>query len=353
MRRYNATLTQATTTVTISLNDNEDVQVLLVQGSGNRLVTWAGVTTWLTPTGVAPTLKTTAGASDLLTFSRTGATTYGLVAGSAGAAGSAGSTGPAGINWRGTYSAGTTYAPHDAVFSSGSSFLCLTTAIGVTPGSDATVWAVLAAGGSGTSTGGGEFVDSFTRADVASLVSQSPPTSPWNYTALQGTQLGISSNMCVDANTSGANQLYRAEQAMASVDHHAQITVGTFVTPTLGVVAQYGVSVRFSSSANTNYTVVMQGQNTAGSWLAQIYKVVTGTFTPIGSASAAFSALPTAGATLKLSVLGTALVAYYNGVQIATATDSAIAGGTQAGLFMNLGGSGLAGSKISEFRFGA
>jgi hypothetical protein len=58
---------------------------------------------------------------------------------------------------------------------------------------------------------------------------------------------------------------------------------------------------------------------------------------------------------LKLTVLGTTLTAYYNGIQIAQGTDSAIdgvtVGGKQCGLGMTQHVAGVTIS-YSEFRFG-
>lgn len=76
--------------------------------------------------------------------------------GATGATGLQGPTGPAGINWRGTWATGTSYAASDAVYYSGSSYRC-TTAVSspASPDTDAAHWFLLAQKGADGAAGGG------------------------------------------------------------------------------------------------------------------------------------------------------------------------------------------------------
>src|SRR4051812_12217896 len=111
MKRSYGTLT-GNTTITVSMSNDQDVALVLTQGgTGSYTVTWSGVTTWLTPAGSAPTLKTAVGASDMLLFSKVNGSVFGQHISEAGAAGSTGATGPAGVQWRGAWASGSSYSP--------------------------------------------------------------------------------------------------------------------------------------------------------------------------------------------------------------------------------------------------
>jgi hypothetical protein len=70
------------------------------------------------------------------------------VQGSAGAQGIPGPVGPAGLEWRGSWSSGTSYIADDAVGYSGASYFCILATSGTTtPNLDTTHWALLAAQG--------------------------------------------------------------------------------------------------------------------------------------------------------------------------------------------------------------
>ena len=76
-------------------------------------------------------------------------------AGAAGATGATGATGASGasMNFRGTWSSSVPYAISDAVYFNGSSYIAITGNLNVTPGSDDTVWALLALQGATGATG--------------------------------------------------------------------------------------------------------------------------------------------------------------------------------------------------------
>lgn len=356
MKRSFGTLT-GNTTITVSLSDNQDLQLLLIQGgTGSYTVTWSGVTKWFTPAGTAPTLQTAVGASDCIQAWRANGVTYAMHIGDAGAAGSAGSAGATGMTWRRTYNSASTYAINDAVYLNGSSYIALQASSSTNaqqPDLAPTYWTGLAAGASGSGGGGSggggtETVDNFTRADSANISTGAP--SGITYTAIAGTSLEILSNQLHDANSSGTAERYRCESVMTSTDHHAQVTLGLW-TWTSGNSVQGGVACRYDSAANTAYWAFIQPFNGATQFRISVSKVVAGTET-ILSSSTALSAAPVAGDILKLVVAGTNVTAYYNGVsKVALTGESSITTGVRTGVFMTRSAS--TNVAFSELRFGA
>ncbi len=357
MKRYSATLT-TNATLTIDLSDDQDVELLLIQdATGNRTVTWTGVGAWFTPSGSAPTLRTTAGAADLVTFFQTGGIVYGVHAGDSGPAGSAGSAGPAGITWRGAYGAGTTYAPGDATQNAGSSYFCQlangpSTTV-VAPGSDSSVWSVLCSGGSST-VSGAPIVDTFVRAN--GLITAGTPPITWTNIPTPSVAItaSITSNLAEDDNTAGADCVYRAENVLTSDAHFAQLTLGTWTTAatSLGL----GLCVRFSASAQTYYYGAAEWAGTFGQF--RILKFVGGSLSAtLATVTAASLGLTIAsGGVLKFAVSGsttTALSLSYNGTQVLTATDSStpITGNVRAG-FHTYRNSSAVHASMSDFRYG-
>jgi hypothetical protein len=75
--------------------------------------------------------------------------------GPAGAAGALGPIGPAGVNFRGPWGSGATYAAADAVTFSGSTYLATAANVAVEPDLNASLWTVLAAAGSAGPSGAG------------------------------------------------------------------------------------------------------------------------------------------------------------------------------------------------------
>ncbi len=353
MKRTYGTLT-GNTTITVSLSDNQDLQLLLIQGgTGSYTVTWSGITKWFTPSGSAPTLQTAVGASDCIQAWRANGVTYAMHLGDSGSAGSAGSAGATGMTWRRTWSSANTYAINDAVYLNGSSYIALQASSSTNaqqPDLAPTYWTGLAAGASGSGGGGGgggtDYVDTFVRADSANISTG----ASWTYTIIAGTSLEILSNTLHDANSSNTVQRARAEQIMSSADHHAQLTLGTY-TWVSGQNVPVGVACRYDASANTAYWAFIQQFTAATQHRITISKIVAGAETILASTTA-LAATPAAGDTLKLSVAGTALTASYNnGATILNATDSSITTGVRSGVYMTRGASSVNVS-LSEFRFG-
>lgn len=351
MKRYSGTLTQ-NAAVTATLTNDEDIELLLTQGgAGSFTVSWTGVDKWFTPTGAAPALKTAVGASDLVTLSKTGGVVYGIHYGETGPAGSAGPAGPAGIVWRRLWTNTTTYAINDAVYYAGNSYIALqpSSATNVQqPDLAPTYWGALAAGGSAGS-GAAETVDTFVRADFTPL--QSDTSAPFVYAQVTGytATMAIVSNLLVNSNHSNAAAFYRAAPVLSSTDHHAQITVGQLIVAS-GQSEEVSVCCRMDPSAATFYRAVLYGFTAASSFGIAIDKYVAGTKTNL-AIGAAFTVLPQVGDTLKLTVVGTTITAYFNNVQNCQVTDSAITTGKQCGIGGKQQSAGQTFS-LSEFRFG-
>ncbi len=343
MKRSYGTLT-GNTTITVSLSNDQDLELLLTQdGTGSRLVTWSGVTTWLTPSGSAPVLKTAAGGKDLILLSKAAGSVYGIHTAETGATGSAGSTGPAGITWKGTYSSATTYAINDAVYYNGSSYIALQASSSTNaqqPDLAPTYWSGLASAAAATS---GESVDNFTRADNASISTN----APFSYTSIGTGTAQIVSNSCRDTDTTDANTEYRAEVPLISADHHCKVTLGTF-TASGTTDVEFGALCRCDASAHTAYMAVALPQ-TGPVWRFRLYKIVAGVYTQIYDTG--LTGAPVAGDNITLSVAGTQIVGSYNGVQLAVVTDSAITTGVRAGFHLVRASAGVD-VRLSELRFG-
>lgn len=355
-RRYTGTLT-ANCTISLTLSNDQDIELLLTQGGvGSYTVSWSTVDVWFTNNGSAPVLKTAVGAADRMAFWRTGGVTYGSHTGDTGVTGATGATGPAGITWRRAWSNTTTYAINDVVSLNGSSYIALQASSGANvqePDLAPTYWSVLAqSGGSGGASGGGstETVDTFVRANVTPLSSDTG--GAFTYAQVSGFTgtLAISSNLCIQNEHTNVDAFYRAATVLSSTDHHAQTTFGALAFSGNAPSFESYVCCRMASSAATFYFAELAGGSTAASFNVAIKKCVAGTITQL-VAGATFSALPTVGDTLKLTVLGTQLTAYYNGVSQCTIADSSITTGSQCGLGTTQHLAGTTAS-YSEFRFG-
>lgn len=349
MRRYYGTLTASINPITVTLADNETAEFHVIQGgTGSYTITWAGVTTWLTPTGAAPVLKTTVGASDVFRFFRISGVTYGLHYGETGPAGGTGATGPTGITWRGAYNSANTYSVNDVVSYNGSSYIAVAASSSTNaqqPDTATAYWEVLATGG-GASSGSADTVDPFTRADNANISTN----GVFAYTVDAGT-LAIASNVCVVSTTTHAYA--RATGAVpASADQHAQVTISTY-TPNAADNLQIGVTCRNVSSTATRYEAEVKCTS-SGTYTLRLHSLVAGVDTILGTY--VLASVPVAGDTIKLTCVGTAITVYYNGVSRIAVTDSAVdgssVGGKQCGFHM-LEGTASVQAAISEFRFGS
>lgn len=112
-----------------------------------------------------------------------------------------------------------------------------------------------------------------------------------------------------------------------AADQWSQIVVGNYA-----VGSFLGASVRMNTSGvNTQYRFVWHATSgSTGTWILQ--KIISGTFTTLaltGSANTATGTLTVnVGDKLTLCIIGTELSAYWNGMLVATATDSSISSGS-------------------------
>lgn len=331
--------------VTVDLTDNEDLTLLLVTaGSGGYTVTFPGVDKWISATGGAPAQPVTVGAAAEWAFFQTGGVTYGRKATETGPNGAAGATGPTGVHWKRLWTNATTYAINDAVYWNGSSYIALQPSSSTDvqqPNLAPTYWGPLASGSTAGSTA--EYVDTFVRANSANISTG----APFAYTALAGTGTEILSNMCHCSDTANVVQHVRAEQVLSSTDHHAQVTLGLW-TPSGNVHVDAGVFARYDVTADTGYVAHVQQSGTS-TWQLFLSKVVAGVRTALVPNTTVGQ--PVAGDTLKITVTGTSLGLYYNGVLKISLTDSSITTGVRSGFYLNRATSAVNVS-LAELRFG-
>ena len=133
-------------------------------------------------------------------------------------------------------------------------------------------------------------------------------------------QLQIVSNSAQPFSGSDATERYSAVTWTANQSSEAKITCAA----TTDAGAGLGVGVRYSAADNTGYRLVINGD---GEW--ELGRMSAGSFTFIASGTTTYSA----GAVLKLSIIGTTLTSTYNGVQIDTRTDANIATGSPASVY--------------------
>jgi hypothetical protein len=151
------------------------------------------------------------------------------------------------------------------------------------------------------------FTDNFTRAD------QSPLTTPWT-TVTSATPLQIVGNKVRSTTASGT----RAEARYGSFTLSEMKT--TLTIATLQGVASQSALVRQSATAATNYGC-LAGAGGQFVLIKQIAFSYTEISAPTGDA-------PTAGQTVGCQALGSTIKGFEDGVEILSASDSAIATGT-------------------------
>ena len=150
------------------------------------------------------------------------------------------------------------------------------------------------------------FSDDFNRADSTDLGA--------NWVEVSTTDWAIVSNR-LSPGAAGGTIVVRAATAMASSDHYAQVTIAATTS------ASQGVWYRVDSTLNSGYL----WRNNGSSW--NLFKVVSGTFTSIGS----FAAAAVSGDVAKVQAVGSTIKGYVNGVERVSVTDTAVASGTSVG----------------------
>lgn len=149
--------------------------------------------------------------------------------------------------------------------------------------------------------------DDFNRADSTTL------GSPW--TEVTG-NTDIFSNQAQGQTNASKN---RYDSDISSADHYAQITMVNGA----GTGRGSGPAARFASAATTFYFFLSDG--------SRLFKCVTGTLTALTTAISD----PANGSVLKCEINGSSLKGYDDGVNTASVTDTAIAGGTRGGFYID------------------
>jgi hypothetical protein len=140
--------------------------------------------------------------------------------------------------------------------------------------------------------------------------------------------LQISGNAVQILSTSGDICYGRCEADLSSADHSCQLDQNAAMPETTSS-RNWAPAARYSSSANTCYQGKQFGGGSAAG-VCRIAKCITGSMTNLGSGTAGS---PQA-ATVKLSCSGSSIAIYSNGTLLETITDTAIATGTRAGIFL-------------------
>jgi hypothetical protein len=149
------------------------------------------------------------------------------------------------------------------------------------------------------------FSDDFNRADGS-------PGANW--VQVSGTWVIVSNQL--SPGTTGGTVVLRCATAMATNDNYAQAKV------TATTAVSHGVWCRGDPTLNSGYAVRNNGTNWA------LFSVVGGTFTSIGT----YSAAAVVGDVVRVQAVGSAIKVVINGVDRITVTDTAVTTGTATGL---------------------
>lgn len=157
--------------------------------------------------------------------------------------------------------------------------------------------------------------DDFTRADQTGLGTSAEGWS-WADTVAG---LGIVSNR---ARSTVATNRARAESDLSSADHYSQ----SRIVQSSAVDRRMSVFVRYNAAADTCYGAYSSGVSTTS---VALQRVTTGTATTLSSASRGVTILDRV---LRVSVSGSGLEAFEDGVSYTTATDTNITGNLRCGI---------------------
>jgi hypothetical protein len=149
------------------------------------------------------------------------------------------------------------------------------------------------------------FSDNFNRADGS-------PGAGW--VQVSGTWSIVSNQLSPGA--AGGTIVIRAATAMATSDHSAQVTIAATTS------ASQGVWCRGDATLSQGYL----WRNNGTSW--SLFSVVGGTFTSIGT----YSAAAAAGDIAKIQVIGSTIKGFVNGVERLSVVNSAVTTGTAVGV---------------------
>jgi hypothetical protein len=149
------------------------------------------------------------------------------------------------------------------------------------------------------------FSDDFNRADGS-------PGASW--VQISGTWVIVSNQL--SPGTTGGTVVLRCATAMATSDNYAQATV------TATTAVSHGVWCRGDLTLNSGYAVRNNGTNWA------LFSVVGGTFTSIGT----YSAAAVVGDVVKIQAVGSTIKVFINATERISVTDTAVTTGTATGL---------------------
>jgi len=155
--------------------------------------------------------------------------------------------------------------------------------------------------------------ENFDRADSTTVMGNN-----LTWTQVTGTW-GTTSNKGYKVNTNAIIEAARAESALSSADHYAQVAVGAAAAA--GISTLSGPACRFAAAANTYYLTA--------NYLNRLYitKIVAGVQTNITSTPRVYAA-----ETLKVQANGSTIKGYASGAEILSTTDTAITGNLRTGL---------------------
>ena len=168
------------------------------------------------------------------------------------------------------------------------------------------------------------FSDTFTDTDAVQLQSHTPDVGT-SWTRLWGSNATIDwvigSNEATPESDTGDGSIYTADATYPSADYHVQWTA--VALPSTQTTRAMYVLLRVQDQDNMYAVRLAGGTNTC-----QLYKKVSGTWTPLGSA---FNK-PAAGSICKLEIIGSSLKYYDDTVETASATDTDITAAGKAGI---------------------
>lgn len=152
----------------------------------------------------------------------------------------------------------------------------------------------------------------------------------------------IVSNTAENQNAATAAALARADSDLASDDHYCQVDI----VQQGGLTADGTIYRKDSTSTATYYHARL---NRNGTDNVQLYKVITGTFTQLGSNAAVTVSIPD---TIKGQADGSTIKAFFNGTEKISQTNSDITGSVRTGFRMRHS-SGWTGTKTRFASFEA
>jgi hypothetical protein len=155
--------------------------------------------------------------------------------------------------------------------------------------------------------------DSFNRADSATTLGNAETGQTWSYSNSVSNPWGISSNQAYLV--SGTNAFAFVDSGKADVEISATFPVSPTSSTVHNIIARY-------TDTNNHYMFQNNGSNIL------FYKRVSGTYTQLGTVANT----PQANDVMKVSLIGSTITLFINGVQKAQWTDSTYTTQTKHGL---------------------